>query len=117
MKWIGRLLKKRQLEAELSNELRDHIERQISDYRKAGLTEEAARRKAHLSFGGMEQVREECREARGGHWVESTFQDLRLALRTLGRSPGFTLTGDGNFSVRHRRKHRDFCAARCSAPA
>ncbi len=92
MTWLGRLLRKRRLEAELSKELRDHIERQVSDNRRTGLTEEAARRKAFLSFGGIEQVREECRDARGGRWVESTLQDLRLAVRTLSKTPGFAIT-------------------------
>ncbi|MFL6352229.1 MAG: ADOP family duplicated permease [Bryobacteraceae bacterium] len=80
------------METELEKETRDHLERQASDYRRTGLTEEEARRKARLVFGGMEQVREECREARGTRWVESTLQDLRLALRTLRKSPGFAFT-------------------------
>jgi predicted permease len=92
MNWFQRLINKRQLETELDKEMRDHLERQVSDYRRAGLTEEEARRKARVIFGGIEQVREECREARGTRWAESTVQDLRLALRTLRKSPGFTFT-------------------------
>ncbi|HEX4808893.1 MAG TPA: ABC transporter permease [Bryobacteraceae bacterium] len=92
MNWLHRLFKKRQLETELAKELQDHLERQVSDYRQSGLTEEEARRKAFLTFGGIEQIREECREARGTRWIESTVQDLRLALRTLCKGPGFTLT-------------------------
>ncbi len=92
MKWLGRLLKKRQLEADLAKEIEDHLLRQISDYRRAGFSEQEARRKARLTFGGVEQVREECRDSRGTRWVESTLQDLRLAWRTLCKSPGFTIT-------------------------
>jgi predicted permease len=92
MNWMQRLIKKRQLENELERELRDHLERQVSDYRRQGLSEEEARRKAALTFGGTEQVREECRDARGARWIESTMQDLRLAMRSLRKSPGFTFT-------------------------
>lgn len=99
MNWLRRLFNKRQLETELANELRDHIERQVSDYRQAGLTDQEARRQALLDLGGVEQVREECRAARGTLWVESTVQDLRLALRTLRKSPGFTLTAIATFAL------------------
>jgi predicted permease len=92
MNWLQRFFKKQQLETELEKEIRDHLDRQVSDYRRAGLTEEEALRKARLNFGGVEQIREECREARGTHWLESTLQDLQLALRTLRKNPGFAIT-------------------------
>ena len=92
MNWFQRLIKRQQLEREFTREIEDHFEHQISDYRRAGLSEEEARRKARLAFGGIEQIREECRDARGTGWVESTVQDVRLALRALRKSPGFAFT-------------------------
>ena len=55
------------------------------------MTKEEARRTASLQFGGVEQIREECRDARGTRWVETTIQDLRFAGRTLRKSPGFVM--------------------------
>ncbi len=99
MNWLSRLFRKRQLEAELAKELQDHLERQISDYRRSGLTEEKARRKALLTFGGIEQIREECREARGTRWLESAVQDLQFAMRILRKSPGFTFTATATLAL------------------
>ncbi len=84
-----RLLNRRKLETQLAKELQFHLERQEADYVRAGMTEREALRKARLNFGGVEEVKEECRDARGTLWVESTVQDIQFAIRTLRKSPGF----------------------------
>ena len=92
MNWFGRLLHKRQLEAELTKETEFHLERQTTDNIRNGLSNEEARRKAQLQFGGLEQIRNECREVRGTTWLEAVGRDIRLAVRVLCKSSGFTLT-------------------------
>ena len=79
------------MESELGKEVLDHFERQVSDYRRSGLTEEEARRKARVTFGNIEQIREECRDARGTRWAENLYYDLRFAIRSLRHNPGLAI--------------------------
>src|SRR5262252_5011457 len=72
----------------IDRELRYHFERLVREYIAAGVPPEEARRRARLEFGGMEQIKEECRDMRG-RWLEDFAKDLRYAVRSLRRSPGF----------------------------
>jgi predicted permease len=87
--WWRRLLNKGKLESQLDKELQFHLERLTAEYVRAGMTEKEAIRKARLSFGAVEELKEECRDARGTLWVESMLQDILFAARTLRKSPGF----------------------------
>jgi predicted permease len=76
-------------EAEVGEELRDHLERQTAANIAASMTAEEARRQAVLRLGAIEGVRQECREQRRGFWLETLWADIRYAVRTLFRNPGF----------------------------
>jgi predicted permease len=84
------LFRRKNVEAELDDELRFHFENQVSKLVQSGLTPAEAQRRARLEFGGIEQLKEEHRDARGVSFVETLMQDLHYAVRQLLKSPGFT---------------------------
>ena len=84
------LFLKRKLEDELADEIQWHIDMQIEDHVRHGMSPEEARYLALRKFGGMDQVKETYRERRTLPWVETFFRDLRYGLRMLRRSPGMT---------------------------
>src|SRR6267142_1898146 len=92
MPWLDRLFRERRSERQLDSELRFHVEQQIRDYTAQGMNAEEARRRVRVEFGGIEQIKEECRDERSFHWVDSITRDFRCALRQQRRSPGFVLS-------------------------
>jgi predicted permease len=77
------------LEEELERELRFHLDQHFADLIAGGLDPGEALRQARMALGGPEQVKEQCRDARGTRWLEDLVQDLRYALRTLRQRPAF----------------------------
>jgi len=90
--WWRRLFRERALERELDAELRDHVERHAADLVRSGVSPGDARRQSLMAMGGLEQAKEDCRQARGTMLVEQTGRDIAFALRQLRRQPTFWAT-------------------------
>lgn len=75
MTWWHRLWGRKKMEEDLNKELRFHLDQHAADLIARGVDPQEARRQARLALGGSEQVKEQCRDARGTRWLE----DLRSA--------------------------------------
>jgi putative ABC transport system permease protein len=89
--WVGALISKSRLEQEMADEVREHLDERAERYIESGMFPEEARNAAKRDFGGVDQLKERCRDQRGWVWPEQTMKDFRFAVRSLAKSPGFTL--------------------------
>jgi len=83
----------------LADDLRDHIERQTEENLARGMTPDAARRQARLALGNTALIEEDARAVWVSRWLEDLRRDLRYALRTFRRSPGFAATAVVSLAV------------------
>ncbi len=88
---LNALLHRKAVEEALDEELRFHFDSEVEKNMRNGMTQEEAKRKARLAFGGHEQMKEDCREARGTSFIELTLEDTKYALRQLWANPTFAL--------------------------
>src|SRR5271155_1780103 len=83
------LFRRNSMETELEQELRFHFEHEVEKRIRAGMPPDQARRHTRLTFGGHEQVKEDCREARGTRLLETFIQDTRYGNRVHRKSLSF----------------------------
>jgi predicted permease len=84
------LFGRKHIEHELDMEFQDHLEREIDERIKSGLTPDEARLAALRAMGPIVQSKDECRDVRGTRWLEDLLQDCRYGIRMLYRQRGFT---------------------------
>ncbi|HMJ60927.1 MAG TPA: ABC transporter permease, partial [Bryobacteraceae bacterium] len=93
--WLSRLagiVPNARSERDLSNEIASHLQLHIDDNLRSGMSPELARRDALLKLGGVEPVKEACRDRRSIPFVENLLRDVRFAIRQLRKNPAFTAT-------------------------
>ena len=86
------LLANKRAEDDLAREIASHLTLLADEFERGGMSPEEAQLAARRAFGGVEQAKQAQRDERSPLWIEQAIQDLRYGLRTLSKSPGFTVT-------------------------
>ena len=89
---LRRIFRHSDVERELDEEMRFHLERETEKRRQAGASPERAARDARIAFGGLSRIKDDTRDAHGTAFLEHVVQDVRYALRGLAARPVFTIT-------------------------
>ena len=87
---VDALFRRDRFETGMADEVRFHLEAYVEDLVRSGIPRDEAFRRARIEFGGVERVKDECRQARGLRLFDELAQHLRYALRSLRRNPGFS---------------------------
>jgi putative ABC transport system permease protein len=91
-KFLRNITRRREVEQDLADEVSSYVDLATQRKMREGLGETDARRAALVELGGAEQVKEQVRDVRLGHFLDTRLQDVRFAFRTLRKAPVFSLT-------------------------
>ena len=86
-----RFLRRAKIEREIEEELQSHVQLRADALERNGVERAEAERRARIEFGSRVRFKEECREAMGGNAIEEATRDVRFSLRSLRKSPGFSV--------------------------
>src|SRR5580658_9757152 len=89
---LRNLVANKRAEEDLAREVASHLTLLVDEFERRGMSPEEARLAARCAYGSVEQAKQAHRDERSLLWIQQTMQDLHYGLRTLSRSPGFTIT-------------------------
>lgn len=96
---VGMLMRRAQIEQVMDRELRYHIDCETTEHVRRGMNPEDARLRALRDFGGIERIKEDVRDVRGGRSLEDAARDVRFAVRGLRRARGFTVVAVSSLAL------------------